>query len=251
MSDTNSPATPPETPQQQSAQSQPQQPPADAPRLETMSPDARQAARKARWADRKKEMRIAFGFDPEPDGRPSFIWLERWNAFIIATLITIGVPLLGASGFSDLTKWIIAAIWFAVWSNFFYHFEMRELIGQMTGRGAIKSEQLTEQQDSAQEPRYAARYAIFIWAIVYVAHVIIQVYPLHGTVPVWKFVVMTVPYQIYLSWSDSWISYGIVEWLIIAQAWYVTKKLINRDAYDVGNIFSKAAPMGERVNLSR
>lgn len=205
----------------------------------------------SRWAKRKKELRILFGREPEPDGRPSFIWLERWDAFIIATCITVGVPLLGASGFAWSTKLFVGMLWFATWSNFFYHFEIRELVGQMTGRGAIKSDQLTEQQDSAQEPRYAVRYAIFIWAIVYVAHVIIKVYPIYGTVSEWRFVTVMVPYQVYVSWWDSWISYGIVEWLIIVHAWYVTKKLINPDTYDVGNIFSKAAPMGERVNLSR
>ena len=228
-----------------------QQPAPQAPEPVASASAPQPAAVTARWAKRRKDLRILFGREPEPDGRPSFIWLERWDAFIVATFITIGVPLLGASGFAWSTKLFIGMLWFAAWSTFFYHFELRELIGQMTGRGAIKAEQLSQQQDSAQEPRYAVRYAIFIWLLAYVVHVVIKVFPIYGTLPEWKFITVTIPVQIYHSWWDSWISYGIVEWLALVHAWFVTKKLINRDTYDVGNIFSKAAPMGERVNLSR
>lgn len=191
------------------------------------------------------KLKIALGMIPEPSGRPPYIWLERWDALIVGVILAVGVPLLGYSGFSSSTKWVIAASWFAVWSPFFVYFEGRELIGQMIGRGAIKQEQLSEQQDTAQDPFYGVIAAGVIWLVVYVVHVTINVYPQYDGV-VWRLVLVTMPAQFYQSWWDSWIAFGIVEWFILLHAWLVTK-YVNYIMYNTGNTFSKAAPMGERT----
>jgi len=196
-------------------------------------------------ATRSRKLKIMLGIIPDPSGSPSFIWLERWNARIIWFFIVIGVPLLGMSGFEHLIKWIIAAAWFAFWTPFFMYFEVRELIGQMLGRGSIRSDQLSEQQDTAQLPRYGLQWAVYIWALVYAIHVTVAVFPFFATSPVQVFL-GKLAVQIYYSWWDSWITYHWVEWFIIFHAWLVTKRF-NKQTYDVGNILSKATPMGERV----
>lgn len=190
-------------------------------------------------------LQVALGLLPDPSGKPSYIWVERWNARIIWCFIVIGVPLLGMSGFSPLTKWVIGALWFAIWSPFFVYFESRELIGQMLGRGSIRSDQLSEQQDSAQLPRYAIRYAVFLWAITYAIHVTVSVFPAFAKSTPLDFVIVVVK-QVYYSFWDSWITYHVVEWFILIHTWFVTKRF-NKQTYDVGNILSKATPMGERI----
>lgn len=199
----------------------------------------------SRAAVRIQTLRIKMGLDPEPDGKPSYIWLERWDALIVAFFLAVGVPLLGASGFAPLTKWIVAAVWFAVWAPFFAYFEGRELVGQMMGRGAIKQEQLSEQQNSAQDPFYGVYVAVFVWVAVYAVHVTIAVYPQYNG-SMLRLIFQLIPIQIYLSWSSSWISFGTVEIFILAQGWLGTK-YINYIMYNTGNTFSKSAPMGERT----
>jgi hypothetical protein len=210
----------------------------------TSSPTAQpqQAPPQKPRAPRFSKLRIAFGMLPEPKGRPSFIWLERWDAFIVGIIVALGVPLLGYSGFAPLTKWIIAAAWFAIWSPFFAYFEGRELIGQMMGRGAIKQEQLSEQQNTAQDPFYGVIAAFVIWLVVWVVHVTLQKWPNETT---WQFVsgMLTTMYD--GLWTTP-IHYSVVEWSILFQVSFVTK-YINYIIYNTGNTFSKAAPMGERT----
>src|SRR3989344_8669970 len=194
-------------------------------------------------------LKIGLGMIPEPSGRPSFIWLERRNARIIWLFLVIGVPLLGMSGLGDLTKWIIGAVWFALWSPFFSYFEYRELIGQMLGRGSIRSDQLSEQQDTAQLPRYGVQWAVYIWVLVYAIHVTVSVYPDFATNPIHVFL-GKVAVQIYYSWWDSWITYHWVEWFILLHARFVTRR-VNEQTYDLGNILSKATPMAERTYVGR
>ena len=38
------------------------------------------------------KLRIALGLLPDPHGRPSFLWLERWNAYIITIFVGFGLP---------------------------------------------------------------------------------------------------------------------------------------------------------------
>lgn len=191
------------------------------------------------------KIRVALGMLPEPEGRPSYIWLERWDALIVGCIIALGVPLLGLSGFSFITKMTIAACWFATWSPFFAYFEGRELIGQMMGRGAIKQEQLSEQQNTAQDPFYGTIFAFVVWLVVYAVHVALQQMP-HETT--WDFV-SGVAMALYHGLWTTPVHFGVVEWLILLQAWLVTKHL-NYIMYNVGNTFSKAAPMGERTERS-
>ncbi len=181
------------------------------------------------------KLRIALGMLPQPSGRPPFIWVERWNAFIVGIIFAFGVPILGYSGLSISTKWAVAAVWFALWSNFFMYFEGRELIGQMMGRGAIKQEQLSEQQNTSQDPFYGIIAAFVIWLLVLAVHVAQQ--PWSGFLGL-----MTAIRQGY---GTTPIYYGVVEWFILLQGWFVTG-YINYIMYNTGNTFSKAAPMGER-----
>ena len=134
---------------------------------------------------RSVKLRIALGMLPEPSGRPPYIWLERWDAFIVGVCLAVGTPLLGLSGFAPLTKWIIAAIWFAVYAPFFSYFEGRELIGQMHGRGSIRAEQAAEQENTAQDPFYGIATAVGIWVVVWAVHVALQKLPDDTT---WHFV---------------------------------------------------------------
>jgi hypothetical protein len=187
-------------------------------------------------------LRVALGMLPEPSGQPSFIWLERWDSFIIGACIGVGVPLLGLSGFDSLTKWIIAAIWFAFWPHFFWYFEGRELIGQMQGRGSIEPEQVSRQQNTSQDPFYGVVIAVFVWLIVLAVHATLDRTPGATISQLLSGIAVSV-------WRGLWVSpvhYGIVEWLILIHAWIVTK-YANYMLYNIGNTLLKSTPMGERV----
>src|SRR3989338_2408775 len=122
-------------------------------------------------------LKIALGMIPEPSGRPSFIWLERWNTVIVGLAVAIGVPLLSLF-VSYENKKTILIWWLAFWLIFFFFFEGRELNGQMQGRGAIKQEQWSAQQrNAAQHPFWGFIFAIVAWFVVFAVHVAVKVYP--------------------------------------------------------------------------
>lgn len=184
------------------------------------------------------KLRIALGMLPQPSGKPPYIWVERWNSFIIGIIIGVGLPLLAWSGIPYETKKTIL-IWYSpIWLIFFFYFEGRELIGQMMGRGTIKQEQLSEQQNTSQDPFYGTIFAISVWAVVLGVHVALKPLP-EG------WVVFAVIRNV---WSGIWttpVYYGFVEWFILFWTWVGTSR-INYIMYNVGNTFSKSAPMGER-----
>lgn len=193
-------------------------------------------------APRFYKIRVALGMLPEPSGRPPFIWVERWNAFIIGIAVALGVPLLGWSGIDYETKKIILIWWLAIWLIFFSYFEGRELIGQMIGRGAIKQEQLSEQQNTAQDPFYGTIFAVVIYVVVLAVHVARMPVADGSGVQYFGNIVRNV-------WTGLWSTpmyYGFVEWFIIIHTWVCTS-LVNYITYNTGNTFSKAAPMGERI----
>lgn len=190
-------------------------------------------------------LKIALGLAPEPDGKPPYIWLERWDAFIVAAFVAVGVPLLGYSGLDHNTKWTIAAIWFALWSPFFFYFEGREVVGQMQGRGSIEPEQASRQQNTAQEPFWGAIIAVIVWLVVFAIHVTIAVYPtFDGSVA--RLVFVQVPAEMYYGLGTTNVRYGVIEWLILVHVWLVTK-YTNYIIYNVINSFLKATPTGERI----
>lgn len=188
-------------------------------------------------------MRRALGMIQLPDEKPRYIWVERWNAFIIGTIIAVGLPLLGLSGFSFETKQWILIGWLTIWALFFMYFEGRELIGQMTGRGSIRPEQLSEQQDTSQGPFYGCVIALAIWIVVLAVHVTIVLYPqFDGNI--FRFVAVQIPVAIWHGLGTTPVYYGLVEWWILIHVWIGTGR-INHIMYNVGNIFSKATPMKE------
>lgn len=188
------------------------------------------------------KLKIGLGIVPEPSGRPSYIWLERKDALIVALVVAIGVPVLGYSNFSLFTKVIIAAIWFAIWAPFFFYFEARELIGQMHGRGSIDPEQVSEQQNTAQNPYWGVIAAIIVWLVVLAVHVALQT-PANASV--WELVSGLAVIGYRGLWTTP-IQYGYVEWALLLQTWMVTK-YTNYVTYNVGNTLLKATPMAERT----
>jgi len=190
-------------------------------------------------------LKIALGMIPEPSGRPSFIWLERWNTVIVGFAVAIGVPLLSLFvAYED--KKTILIWWLAIWLIFFFFFEGRELNGQMQGRGAIKQEQWSAQQrNAAQHPFWGFIFAIVAWFVVFAVHVAIKVYPaFDGSIV--HLIFSVIPKQAWASLFDTPLYYGFVEWFIILQAWVGVNR-VNYIMSDVGNTYSKAAPMGERT----
>jgi hypothetical protein len=196
-----------------------------------------------------RRLKVALGMEPQPSGMPPYIWVERWNAFIIGAMIAVGVPLLGLSGFTVESKKTVLIFWLGTWSVFFTYFEGRELIGQMMGRGAIKQEQLSEQQNTAQNPFYGCVIAVAIWAVVLAVHVTIKLFPV-ADASIWRLVFVQVPTELWSGFGTTPVRYGVIEWAIILHAWVVTS-LINYIMYNTGNTFSKSAPMGERVSVVR
>lgn len=190
------------------------------------------------------KVRVALGLLPQPDGDPPFIWLERWDAFIIAIIVGFGVPLFAFADFSTTTRLTIAWVWAMFWVLFFTYFEGRELIGQMTGRGTIKPEQLSEQQKTAQTPFWGVAAALVAWLVVYVVHIALKLIAAPPTDGTWSEIESIVSVLYNGLWS-TWLPYGWIEWLTLAHVWWTTTK-VNYIMYNVGNIFSKAAPMAER-----
>lgn len=191
------------------------------------------------------KLKVLLGIAPDPEGHPPYIWLERWNAFIVATIVAVGVPLLAFLHLSTTTRLTVAWIWAMFWCPFFAYFEGRELIGQMMGRGSIKQEQLSEQQDTAQTPFWGVAIAFLIWILQYLVHVVMNVVGMVTgleVVPASKVILS----EAVSGLVTTWIPYGWIEWIILIQVWFVTKRM-NYIFYNVGNTFSKSAPMGERI----
>lgn len=195
---------------------------------------------------RFERVKIALGMIPEPTGGPSFIWLERKDAFMVAASIVIGVPLLGLSGLSLEWKLAIALIYCGTWPSFFHYFEGRELLGQMQGRGSIKPSQVSEQQKTAQKPFFGVMIAVFIWFAVLAVYVAVQVLPKFGDNSLWYLFFVLIPVEVYKGLWTTWVPYGLVEWLILIHAWYVTKHT-NHIIYNIGNTLSQATPMAQRT----
>lgn len=154
-----------------------------------------------------------------PEGRPRFIWAERWDAPVYALIIALGVPLLGVSGLTIGVKWIIAASWFFVFPVYML-FEGRELTGQMEGRGSIDAPQARAQIRTGQLPYFGAFFAVVVWVIA-------LAYYRNET-------------------SGSPIKYGVVEWVILIHTWFAIF-LSNRIFYGLIMELLKSAPRGERV----
>jgi hypothetical protein len=190
-------------------------------------------------------MKVALGMLPEPDGGPSYIWLERWDSFIVAAFVAVGVPLLAWLQLPIVWRLRVALAWAFVWLIFFFYFEGRELIGQMMGRGSIKPEQLSDQQNTAQDPFWGVTIAAVMWLVIYLVHVALIIARETQGLEFWPgFQTATVAV-----WNGFWttpLPYGWIEWALLAQVWFGTR-YANHIIYNVGNIFSKAAPMGERV----
>ena len=114
--------------------------------------------------DKYARLKIAFGLKADPHGRPAFIWAERWNAPILALLIAVGIPLLGWSGLTNETKWIIAFYW-AAFFILYMLLEGREIMGQMEGRGTISAPQARTQVRTAQLPHIGTLLAVVAWVV--------------------------------------------------------------------------------------
>lgn len=169
--------------------------------------------------DRFARIKIAFGLQADPSGRPPFIWAERINAWVFAFLILVGVPLLGYSDWPTGIKLIIMGFWFGIFPIYFL-LEMREITGQMEGRGSIDSPQARRQIRTAQVPHIATILSIVVWVV---------------------------------SWAyfhdrpgGSPIRYGWIEWAIIVHA-FLAILITNYSVYGLLMELLKSAPRGERV----
>jgi len=181
---------------------------------ETASPPAEVPAK-----ERFARMKIAFGLKSDPSGHPPFIWAERLNAPIYGLIVLIGVPLLGWSGMNADAKWIIAAIWFALFPLYML-LELREISGQMEGRGSISAPQARKQVRTAQLPHIGTILAIVVWVVAMAYYRSEQ--------------------------GGSPIHFGVVEWAIIAHS-FVAVMISNYCVYGLVMELLKSAPRGERV----
>jgi hypothetical protein len=186
---------------------------------ETASTAATAPAFQAQKRDKYATLKIAFGLESDPLGHPPFIWAERANAPVYALIILLGVPLLGYSEWSDDTKWIVAAVWFALFPLYML-LELREITGQMEGRGSINAPQARRQIRTAQLPHIGTILAIVVWALA-------------------KAYYRNEP-------GGSPIRYGIVECAIIAHS-FLAIMISNYTVYGLIMELLKSAPRGERV----
>lgn len=169
--------------------------------------------------DKYARIKIAFGLQADPSGRPPFIWAERVNAPLYALIIAVGIPLLGWSGFAVETKKWIALAWCMAFPLYFL-LELREITGQMEGRGSIDAPQARKQIRTAQLPHIGTILAIAIWIIAWAY---------------WR----SEP-------GGSPIRYGIIEWLLVV--WnFLAVFISNYAVYGLNMELLKSAPRGERV----
>ena len=169
--------------------------------------------------DRFARWKISLGFQADPSGRPPFIWAERWNAWIYSCVILIGVPLLGYSGLPLGIKFIVVAAWTSLFPIYTL-LELREITGQMEGRGSIDAPQARRQIRTAQIPHIATLLAVVIWIVA------------------WAY---------YRNESGgSPVQYGIAEWWIIGHSIFAIM-ISNYAVYGLLMELLKSAPRGERV----
>lgn len=181
---------------------------------------------------RRQRFAVFIGWRPDPSGRPSYIWLERWNAQIYAIFVGLGVPLVAWLHLSDLTRWKIAAFWFAIASPMYFYFEMREIIGQMQGRGSLDAKQVSEQQNTAQWLYWGAILALVLWLVFYAVHV-----------------ARNPDFDGQFVWNAFWttpLPYGWLEWMVLLQTWLIAKFGI-QIIYNSSNEYLKATPRAERA----
>ncbi|HEY4488193.1 MAG TPA: hypothetical protein VJB97_01620 [Candidatus Paceibacterota bacterium] len=171
---------------------------------------------------------------------PGFIWAERWNGPLFALIIMLGVPLLGWSGWSDQTKWIIAAIWFFLFPLYML-LEGRELTGQMEGRGSIDAPQARAMIRTAQFPYYGATIAIFVWIVAVATHLPSFASPAEW----WQWPQSLLNYVAGAAAAGP-VNYGQVEWALLVHTWFAIL-LSNRIFYGLMMELLKSAPRGERV----
>lgn len=193
-------------------------------------------------------LRVALGLLPEPDKRPPYIWVERKDALMVALLVAFGLPLLGLSRFDMTAKLIIVCAYGLTVPLFFFYFEGREIIGQMMGRGAMKQEQWSEQQRTAQYPFFGLIVAAFVWLTALLVQLALRLYG-HYDGSLWRLFFVTLPVELW-SWIwhgewHPWINYQVYEWVILFYTWFMIKR-VNYIIYNAGNTFSKIA-IAERV----
>ncbi len=174
--------------------------------------DERPHDRLARW-------KIAFGIEADPSGRPPFIWAERANAWVFTFMIMFGVPLLGYLDLPLGVDLMVAMFWF-----FFFPLytllELREITGQMEGRGSIDAPQARRQIKTAQLPHIGTLLAVVIWIVMWA---------LFRQEP-----------------GGNPIKYGFVEWTLIVHAVFAIT-MSNYGVYGLLMELLKSAPRGERV----
>ncbi|MBP9757288.1 MAG: hypothetical protein KBD06_01685 [Candidatus Pacebacteria bacterium] len=186
------------------------------------------------------KLRIALGLLPDPHGRPSFLWLERWNAYIITIFVAFGIPALALSDIG-WAKIVIAAVWFSAWYPFFVYFEGREIVGQMQGRGSLDAAQASKQMSSAQSPYWGAVAAFIFWVVALAVHVTLR---LSREVDQADFA-NSVSSIVYSGLSTTPLRYGLIEWWLIVQMVWATR-LNNKTFYNIITEFLKATPRAER-----
>ncbi len=169
--------------------------------------------------DKFARFRFAFGLEADPSGKPPYIWAERANAPIFALIVLIGLPLLGWSGLDDNTKWKIAACWFALFPLYML-LEIREITGQMEGRGSISSPQARKQIRTAQLPHIGTILAIVVWGVA-------KAYFRNDA-------------------GGSPIHFGVVEWLLVVHS-FAAIMMSNYAVYGLNMELLKSAPRGERI----
>ena len=174
--------------------------------------DDREYDKYARW-------KIAFGIDADPTGKPPFIWAERANAWIFTFVIMFGVPIMGYIDAPLGVDLMIAMFWFFLFPLYTL-LELREITGQMEGRGSIDAPQARRQIRTAQLPHIGTLLAVVIWVVAWA---------LTRGEP-----------------GGNPIKYGAVEFVIIIHAVFAIT-MSNYAVYGLLMELLKSAPRGERV----
>lgn len=156
---------------------------------------------------------MANGLKKDPTGRPAFIWAERMNGPVFGVILACGIPFLALSDYSLEFKWEIATYWFVA-MNIYMMLELRELLGQMSGRGSLDTRQVSWQIMTGLMPPIGVLFALVCW---------LQ--------------------------SETWLrvemTFGRVEWSILGYSsliFIMSLAKVIRLAIDL----SKSAPRGER-----
>jgi hypothetical protein len=185
------------------------------------SPEGKQqqAEEKLEHSQKGSWFKIALGLEKDPRGHPPYLWAERANAPVYALIVFIFIPLLGWSGWNHEMKLTIALCWTALFPLYMF-LELREITGQMEGRGSISSPQARKQIRTAQLPHIGTILAIVVWLV---AMAYFRSDP-----------------------NGSPIKYGVVEWFLIGHS-FVAIMLSNYAVYGLNMELLKSAPRGERI----